>query len=48
MLPRMTTRSEGRQTAVPRGGRTGRRTSRGGGGTGEPTGRVSGRTGDQN
>ncbi|GKA80678.1 reverse transcriptase domain-containing protein [Tanacetum coccineum] len=47
MPPRMTTRSAGRQTAAPRGGRTGGRTGRGGGRTGEPTGRVGGRTGDQ-
>ncbi|GKE02862.1 putative reverse transcriptase domain-containing protein, partial [Tanacetum coccineum] len=44
---RMTTRSAGRQTAAPRGGRTGGRTGRGGGRTREPTGRVSGRTGNQ-
>ncbi|GKF96823.1 hypothetical protein Tco_0292644, partial [Tanacetum coccineum] len=31
MPPRMTTRSAGRQTAAPRGGRTGGRTGRGGG-----------------
>ncbi|GKA84925.1 hypothetical protein Tco_0806579 [Tanacetum coccineum] len=47
MPPRMTTRSAGRQTAAPRGGRTGGRTGRGGGRTGEPTSRVGGRTGDQ-
>ncbi|GJR96722.1 hypothetical protein Tco_0268896, partial [Tanacetum coccineum] len=33
MLPRMTTRSAGRATATPRGGRTGGRTGRGGGRT---------------
>nr|GEY36140.1 hypothetical protein [Tanacetum cinerariifolium] len=47
MSPKMTTRSLGRSTVVPRGGRMGRRTGRGGGRTGEPTGRVGGRTGDQ-
>ncbi|GJW01324.1 hypothetical protein Tco_1556575 [Tanacetum coccineum] len=46
MLPRMMTRSAGRQTAAPRGGRTGGRTGRGGGRAREPTGRVGGRTGD--
>ncbi|GKE19616.1 hypothetical protein Tco_1427193, partial [Tanacetum coccineum] len=40
MLPRMTTRSAGRATASPRGGRTGGRTGRGGG-------RTRGRSGDQ-
>ncbi|GJV94914.1 hypothetical protein Tco_1546491 [Tanacetum coccineum] len=40
MPPRMTTRSAGRATAAPRGGRTGRRTGRGGG-------RTRGRSGDQ-
>ncbi|GJT39873.1 putative reverse transcriptase domain-containing protein [Tanacetum coccineum] len=40
MPPRMTTRSAGRSTAAPRGGKTGGRTGRGGGRTGEPTGRV--------
>nr|GFC82971.1 hypothetical protein [Tanacetum cinerariifolium] len=35
----MTTRSAGRSTATPRGGRTDGRTSRGGGRTGEPRGR---------
>ncbi|GJU64537.1 putative reverse transcriptase domain-containing protein [Tanacetum coccineum] len=34
----MTTRSAGRSTAAPRGGRTGERTGRGGGRTGEPMG----------
>ncbi|GKC39832.1 hypothetical protein Tco_1052216 [Tanacetum coccineum] len=48
MPPRMTTRSASRQTAAPRGGRTGGQTGRGGGRTGELTGRVSGRSGDQN
>ncbi|GKA59029.1 putative nucleotidyltransferase, ribonuclease H [Tanacetum coccineum] len=47
MSPRMTTQSAGRQTAAPRGERTGGRTGRGGGRTGEPTGRVGGRTSDQ-
>nr|GEV34177.1 hypothetical protein [Tanacetum cinerariifolium] len=47
MLHRTKTRSAGRSTTVPRGGRTGGRTGRGGGRTGEPTGRVGGRTGDQ-
>ncbi|GKB13632.1 putative reverse transcriptase domain-containing protein [Tanacetum coccineum] len=47
MPPRMTTRSAGRSTTAPRGGRTGGRTGRGGGRTREPTGRVGGRTGDQ-
>ncbi|GJV78444.1 hypothetical protein Tco_1510028 [Tanacetum coccineum] len=37
----------GRQTAAPRGGRTGGWTSRGCGRTREPTSRVGGRTGDQ-
>nr|GEZ56865.1 hypothetical protein [Tanacetum cinerariifolium] len=36
----MTTRSADRSTIAPRGGRTGRRTSRGSGRTGEKTGRV--------
>ncbi|GJT45255.1 putative reverse transcriptase domain-containing protein [Tanacetum coccineum] len=36
-----------RQTAAPRGRRTGGRTSRGGGKTREPTSRVGGQTGDQ-
>ncbi|GKB75135.1 putative reverse transcriptase domain-containing protein [Tanacetum coccineum] len=40
MPPRMTTRSAGRATTAPRGGRTGRRTGRGGG-------RTRGRSGDQ-
>ncbi|GJX00618.1 putative RNA-directed DNA polymerase [Tanacetum coccineum] len=40
MPPRMTTRSAGRATAAPRGGRTGERIGRGGG-------RTRGRTGDQ-
>ncbi|GKA77870.1 hypothetical protein Tco_0784407 [Tanacetum coccineum] len=40
MPPRMTTRSTGRATAAPRGGRMGGRTSRGGG-------RTEGRFGDQ-
>nr|GEW81188.1 hypothetical protein [Tanacetum cinerariifolium] len=43
----MTTRSVGRSTAAPRGGRTGGRISRGGGRIREPTGRFGGRTGDQ-
>ncbi|GJU33606.1 putative reverse transcriptase domain-containing protein [Tanacetum coccineum] len=47
MPPKMTTRSAGRSTAAPRGGRTGGRTGRGGGRIGEPTGRVGRRTGDQ-
>nr|GEV26968.1 hypothetical protein [Tanacetum cinerariifolium] len=47
MPPRMTTRSAGRSTAAPRGGRTRGRTGRGGGRIGEPMGRVGGRTGDQ-
>ncbi|GJU07325.1 putative reverse transcriptase domain-containing protein [Tanacetum coccineum] len=40
MPPRMTTQSVGRQTAAPRGRRTGGRTGRGGRRTGEPTSRV--------
>ncbi|GJU42606.1 putative reverse transcriptase domain-containing protein [Tanacetum coccineum] len=40
MPPRMTTRSAGRSTAAPRGGRTGGRTGRG-------SGRTRGRTSDQ-
>ncbi|GJY79536.1 reverse transcriptase domain-containing protein [Tanacetum coccineum] len=40
MPPRMTTRSAGRATAAPRGGRTGGRTGRG-------SGRTGGRSGDQ-
>ncbi|GJY30423.1 hypothetical protein Tco_0413918 [Tanacetum coccineum] len=40
MPPKMMTRSAGRETAVPRGGRTGKRTGRGGG-------RTRGRSGDQ-
>ncbi|GJS99348.1 reverse transcriptase domain-containing protein [Tanacetum coccineum] len=40
MPPRMTTRSAGRATTAPRGGRTGGRTGRGGG-------RTGGRSGDQ-
>ncbi|GKB60571.1 hypothetical protein Tco_0916757 [Tanacetum coccineum] len=40
MPPRMTTRSAGRATITPQGGRTGGRTSRGGG-------RIGGRSGDQ-
>ncbi|GKG33945.1 hypothetical protein Tco_0434104, partial [Tanacetum coccineum] len=40
MPPRMTTRSAVRATAAPRGGRTGRRTVKGGG-------RTGGRSGDQ-
>ncbi|GKC21291.1 hypothetical protein Tco_1023441 [Tanacetum coccineum] len=40
MPPRMMTRSAGRTTATPRGGRTGRRTGRG-------CGRTRGRSGDQ-
>ncbi|GKD44027.1 putative reverse transcriptase domain-containing protein [Tanacetum coccineum] len=47
MLPRMTKRSAGRQTAAPRGRRTGGRTGIGGGRTGEPTSIVGGRTSDQ-
>ncbi|GKB42703.1 hypothetical protein Tco_0887645, partial [Tanacetum coccineum] len=47
MPPRMMTRSVGRQTAAPRGGRMGGRTGRGGGRVGEPTGIVGGRTSDQ-
>ncbi|GKC79061.1 hypothetical protein Tco_1129835 [Tanacetum coccineum] len=43
MSPRMTTRSAGRSTAAPRGGRMGGQTGRGDGGTREPTGRVGGR-----
>ncbi|GKB48883.1 hypothetical protein Tco_0899636, partial [Tanacetum coccineum] len=42
----MTTRSAGRSTATPRGGRMGGWTGRGDRSTGEPTGRV-GRRGDQ-
>ncbi|GJX22222.1 reverse transcriptase domain-containing protein [Tanacetum coccineum] len=42
MPPRMTTRSAGRSTAAPRGGRTGRRTGRGGRRIGEPRGRGDG------
>ncbi|GKA99515.1 putative reverse transcriptase domain-containing protein [Tanacetum coccineum] len=37
----------GRQTAAPRGGRTGGRTGRGGGRIGEPTSKVVGRTSNQ-
>nr|GEU68312.1 hypothetical protein [Tanacetum cinerariifolium] len=44
MPPRMTTRSAGRQTAAPRGGRTGGRTGSGGGRTEEPTGIIGGQT----
>ncbi|GJU69950.1 reverse transcriptase domain-containing protein [Tanacetum coccineum] len=44
---RRKTRSAGRSTVAPRGGRMGGRTSRGGGRTGEPTDRVGGRTSDQ-
>ncbi|GJZ49390.1 hypothetical protein Tco_0603580 [Tanacetum coccineum] len=47
MPPRTTTRSTGRSTAAPRGGRTDGRTGRGGGRIGEPTGRVGRRTSDQ-
>ncbi|GKA37042.1 hypothetical protein Tco_0723607 [Tanacetum coccineum] len=43
----MTTRSAGRLTAAPRGGRTGGRTGRGGGRTGELTSRGGRRTGEQ-
>nr|GEX09795.1 hypothetical protein [Tanacetum cinerariifolium] len=43
----MTTRSGRRQTAAPRGGRTGGWTGRGGGRTRERTSRVGGRTGDR-
>ncbi|GKD29442.1 hypothetical protein Tco_1240220 [Tanacetum coccineum] len=43
----MMTRSAGRQTAAPRGGRTDGRTSKEGGRIGEPIGRVGGQTGDQ-
>ncbi|GJU12161.1 putative reverse transcriptase domain-containing protein [Tanacetum coccineum] len=39
MPPRMMTRSAGRSTATPRGGRTSGRTGRGGGRIGEPTGK---------
>ncbi|GKB97015.1 putative reverse transcriptase domain-containing protein, partial [Tanacetum coccineum] len=46
-MPPMMTRSAGRTTAAPRGGRTGGQVGRGGGRTGEPTSRVGGRTGDQ-
>ncbi|GKD69926.1 hypothetical protein Tco_1324016, partial [Tanacetum coccineum] len=48
MPPRMTTRSAGRSTAAPRGGRTGRRTSRGSRRTREPRGRGDGQTGEPN
>nr|GEW42429.1 putative reverse transcriptase domain-containing protein [Tanacetum cinerariifolium] len=48
MLPKMMTRSAGRATATPRGGRTGRRTGRGGGRTKEPRGRGNGKTGKPN
>ncbi|GJZ75081.1 hypothetical protein Tco_0639546, partial [Tanacetum coccineum] len=44
---RRKTRSAGRSTVAPRGGRMGGRTSRGGGRTGEPTDRVGRRTSDQ-
>nr|GFA24159.1 reverse transcriptase domain-containing protein [Tanacetum cinerariifolium] len=47
MPPRMTTRSAGRQSAAPRGRRTGERTGRRGGRTEEPTSRVGGRTSDR-
>ncbi|GKD99078.1 reverse transcriptase domain-containing protein [Tanacetum coccineum] len=47
MSPRMTTRSAGRKTIAPRGGRTGGRSGRGGGRSGETIGRVGGQTGDQ-
>ncbi|GJV70118.1 hypothetical protein Tco_1485627 [Tanacetum coccineum] len=52
MPPRMTTRSAGRATAAPRGGRTGGRTAaprggRTGGRTGRGGGRTRGRSGDQ-
>nr|GEV49007.1 reverse transcriptase domain-containing protein [Tanacetum cinerariifolium] len=43
---RMTTRSAGRQTTTPQGGRMGGGTSGGGGRTKEPTCRVGGGTGD--
>nr|GEW65233.1 putative reverse transcriptase domain-containing protein [Tanacetum cinerariifolium] len=48
MLPRMMTRSAGRATATPRGGRTGRWTGREGGRTKEPRGRGHGKTGEPN
>ncbi|GKD32479.1 putative reverse transcriptase domain-containing protein, partial [Tanacetum coccineum] len=48
MPPRMTTRSAGRATAAPRGGRTGGRAGRGGGRTREPRGRGDGQTGEPN
>ncbi|GJZ53273.1 putative reverse transcriptase domain-containing protein [Tanacetum coccineum] len=41
------TRSAGRSTTAPRGGRMGRRAGRGGRRIREPTGKVGGRTGDQ-
>ncbi|GJU52582.1 reverse transcriptase domain-containing protein [Tanacetum coccineum] len=48
MRPRMTTRSAGRATAAPRGGRTGGRTGRGGGRTKELRGRGDGQNGEPN
>ncbi|GJX42402.1 hypothetical protein Tco_0257392 [Tanacetum coccineum] len=44
----MMTRSVGRSTAAPRGGRTGGRTGRGGGRTREPRGRGDGQTSQPN
>ncbi|GJR23819.1 putative reverse transcriptase domain-containing protein [Tanacetum coccineum] len=48
MPPRMTTRSAGRATVAPRGGRTGGRTGRGGGRTREPRGRGDRQTSEPN
>ncbi|GKD62006.1 hypothetical protein Tco_1299515 [Tanacetum coccineum] len=48
MPPRMTTRSAGRSSAAPRGGRTSRRTGRGSGRTRESRGRGDGQTGKPN
>ncbi|GJU07898.1 hypothetical protein Tco_1124328, partial [Tanacetum coccineum] len=48
MPPRMTTRSAGRATATPRGGRMGGQTDRGGRRTREPRGRGDGQTGEPN
>ncbi|GKG25930.1 hypothetical protein Tco_0399076, partial [Tanacetum coccineum] len=42
MSPRMTTRSAGRSTTAPRGGRMGGQTGRGSGRTKEPRGRGDG------
>ncbi|GKC89219.1 hypothetical protein Tco_1149868 [Tanacetum coccineum] len=45
---RMKTRSAGRSTTTPQGGRTGGQTGRGGGRTGEPRGRGDGQTSKPN